>query len=71
MPRLKNAVNDLSLGNLDLVLMDLQPATAATSLYNVSLVGQGFSQQRMAAAMKPGAVELTAKVNDALLQLTE
>jgi polar amino acid transport system substrate-binding protein len=65
----KDAVNDLSLGNLDLVLMDLQPATAATSFYQVSLVGQGFSQQRMAAAMKPGAVELTAKVNDALLQL--
>jgi ABC-type amino acid transport substrate-binding protein len=64
-----DAVNDLSLGRLDLVILDLQPAIASTSKFNVVLVGEGLDLQRMAVAMKTGSVELTGKINDALLQL--
>ncbi len=65
----KDAVNDLSLGRLDLVLMDLQPAVAYTGTYGVTLVGQGLNQQRLAMAMKKDSNDLVLKVNDALMQL--
>jgi len=65
----KDAVNDLSLGRLDVVLMDIQPAIAYTKSFGVTLVGQGLNQQRMAIALKKDSGELTAKVNDALIQL--
>jgi ABC-type amino acid transport substrate-binding protein len=65
----KDAVNDLSLDRLDLVLMDLRPAIASTDFYGVVLVGQGQTQQKFAIAMKLNANQLTAKINDALVQL--
>jgi ABC-type amino acid transport substrate-binding protein len=65
----KDAVNDLSLDRLDLVLMDLRPAIASTDFYGVVLVGQGQTQQKFAIALKLNANQLTAKINDALLQL--
>jgi ABC-type amino acid transport substrate-binding protein len=64
-----DAVNDLSQGRLDLVMLDLQPAIASTGKYNVVLVGQDLDMQRMAVALKPNSSELTLKINDALLQL--
>jgi hypothetical protein len=65
----KDAVNDLSLDRLDLVITDLRPATAAQSFYDVVLVGSEHTQQRFAVALKLNANELTAKINDALIQL--
>jgi ABC-type amino acid transport substrate-binding protein/heat shock protein HslJ len=65
----KDAVNDLSLGRLDLVMGDLQPAIAATSFYGVVLVGQGLDAQRMAVACNLNANELTARINQALVDL--
>jgi polar amino acid transport system substrate-binding protein len=65
----KDAVNDLSLDRLDLVITDLRPATAAQSFFDVVLVGSGHTQQRFAIALKLNANELTAKINDALIQL--
>ena len=65
----KDAVNDLSLDRLDLVIMDLRPAIASTDFFGVFLVGQGQTQQKFAIAMKLNANELTARINDALLQL--
>lgn len=65
----KHAVNDLSLGRLDLVMADLRPSTVATQNFDVVLVGQGLNQQRFAIAMKLNANELTRRINDALLQL--
>jgi len=65
----KHAVNDLSLGRLDLVMADLRPSTVATQNFDVVLVGQGLNQQRFAIAMKLNANELTRRINDALIQL--
>jgi hypothetical protein len=65
----KDAVNDLSLDRLDLVIMDLRPAIASTDFYGVFLVGQAQTQQKFAIAMKLNANTLTARINDALLQL--
>ncbi len=65
----KHAVNDLSLGRLDLVMADLRPSTVATQNFDVVLVGQGLNQQRFAIAMKLNANELTKRINDALIQL--
>ena len=65
----KDAVNDLSLGRLDLVMGDLQPTIAATQFFDVVLVGQGLSPQRMAIAILLNGNELTAKINQALTEL--
>jgi ABC-type amino acid transport substrate-binding protein len=64
-----DAVNDLSLDRLDLVILDLKPAITSTQSYSVILVGQGQSQQKYAVALKLNSNELTAKVNEALIQL--
>jgi L-cystine transport system substrate-binding protein len=65
----KHAVDDLSLGRLDLVMADLRPSTVATQNFDVVLVGQGLNQQRFVIALKLNANELTGRINDALLQL--
>lgn len=65
----KDAVNDLSLGRLDLVMGDLQPAIASTQFFAVVLVGQGLSPQRMAIAVMLNGNALTAKINQALVEL--
>ena len=65
----EHAVNDLKLDRLDLVIMDLQPATAALTLGDLELVGQGLNQQRLAIAIPPGANSLKAEINHALLTL--
>jgi len=65
----KDAVNDLSLDRLDLVIMDLRPAIASTDFFGVFLAGQAQTQQKFAIAMKLNANELTARINEALLQL--
>lgn len=65
----KDAVNDLSLARLDLVMGDLQPTIAATQFFDVVLVGQGLSPQRMAIAILLNGNELTARINKALTEL--
>jgi ABC-type amino acid transport substrate-binding protein len=65
----KDAANDLSLDRLDIVIMDLRPATDAQKYYGVVLVGSGQTQQKFAVALKLNANELTTKINEALIQL--
>ncbi len=65
----KDAVNDLSLDRLDLVIMDLRPANEMQGYADVVLVGSGQTQQRFAIAMKLNANSLTAKINNALIEL--
>lgn len=65
----EHAVGDLKVDRLDLVMMDLQPATLALADGGVKLVGKGLNQQRYAIAVQPGAEELRARINQALLDL--
>jgi len=65
----EHAVDDLKHGRVDLVIMDLQPATLALSDGDLSLVGEGLNQQRLAIALPQGKGALKAKINEALLAL--
>ena len=65
----EHAVGDLKLGRLDLVIMDLQPAIRTLSDADLSLVGEGMSQQLLAIALPKGAHTLKAKIDQALLAL--
>jgi len=65
----EHAVDDLKQDRLDLVIMDLQPATAALSLGGLKLAGQGLNQQRFAIALPQGSDALKAKINEALLYM--
>jgi len=64
-----HAVDDLRQGRIDLVVMDLQPATLALEEGDLIMVGQGFNPQRLAIALPKGAETLRAEVNQALLEL--
>nr|MCU0510740.1 transporter substrate-binding domain-containing protein [Anaerolineae bacterium] len=66
--RPEEAVRDLSNGNLDLVVLDLEPAKAFTSDGNVRLVGQGLFPQVYSVAVRKGS-SLLPELNKALLQL--
>ena len=55
--------HDLRLERLDLVIMDLQPATVALALGELKLAGQGLNQQRFAIAIPQGANSLKAEIN--------
>jgi len=65
----EHAIDDLKHQRLDLVMMDLQPATLALSGGDLKLVGQGLDQQRLAIALPKGSNALRAKINEALLAL--
>jgi len=65
----EHALDDLRHKRLDLVVMDLQPATLALGDGDLALVGQDLNQQRLAIAFPKGANALRAKVNEALLTL--
>ena len=65
----EHAVDDLRMQRLDLVIMDLQPATLALADGDLKLAGQGLNQQRLAIALPQGSAALRAKINDALLTL--
>ncbi len=65
----EHAIDDLRRGRLDLVMMDLQPATLALSDGDLKLVGKGLNPQRLAIAVPPGANALRSKINEALLTL--
>ncbi len=63
------AVAALSAGDIDLVLLDLQPAQVAVNLNGLKIVGQGFVPQAMAVAVKNGEWALQARLNEALAAL--
>jgi ABC-type amino acid transport substrate-binding protein len=66
--RPEEAVRDLSNGNIDLVVLDLEPAKAFTSGGNVRLVGQGLFPQVYSVAVRKGS-SLLPELNKALLKL--
>jgi len=65
----EHAINDLKLGRLDVVIMDLQPAIQTLSDPDLKLVGEGLNQQLMAIALPKGAETLKAQIDQALLAL--
>jgi len=65
----EHAVNDLILGRLDVVIMDLQPAVRTLADPELKLVGEGLNQQLLAIAMPKGAETLKAHIDGALLAL--
>ncbi|MEA3440743.1 MAG: transporter substrate-binding domain-containing protein [Chloroflexota bacterium] len=65
----EHAVNDLKSGQLELVMMDLQPAVLTLSDPELKLAGQGLNQQRFAIAVPKGANALKAHIDQALLTL--
>ena len=65
----EHAVNDLKLGRLDAVIMDLQPAVRTLSDPDLKLVGEGLNQQLLAIALPKGAETLRAQIDRALLAL--
>lgn len=65
----EHAVNDLKLGRLDAVIMDLQPAVKTLSDPDLKLVGEGLNQQLLAIALPKGADTLKAQIDGALLAL--
>jgi polar amino acid transport system substrate-binding protein len=65
----EHAISDLKLDRLDVVILDLQPATLALGEGDLALVGQGLSQQRYAIAMSQGSIALRSEINTALVRL--
>jgi len=65
----EHAVNDLKLGRLDVVIMDLQPAVQTLADPDLKLVGEGLNQQLLAIALPKGAETLKAQIDGALLAL--
>jgi len=65
----EHAVNDLKLGRLDVVIMDLQPAVQTLADADIKLVGEGLNQQLLAIALPKGADSLKAQIDQALLTL--
>jgi len=68
-PRIDDAVNDLKTGNIDLILLDAQPAITFVSQGGVSLAGTGLSQQRYAIAVRNGSTQFLEQINRSLLEL--
>jgi len=65
----EHAVNDLKLGRLDVVIMDLQPAVQTLADPDLKLIGEGLNQQLLAIALPKGAEALRAQIDQALLAL--
>jgi len=65
----EHAVNDLKLGRLDVVIMDLQPAVRTLADPELKLVGEGLDQQLLVIALPKGADSLRAQIDRALLEL--
>lgn len=65
----EHAVRDLSMGLLDVVVLDDQNAALLSSTSGVRYVKSGLYPQRFAIAMNLGATELQTRINQALTEL--
>jgi polar amino acid transport system substrate-binding protein len=68
--RAEDAVRDLGEQRVDLVILDAQPAVAATSAGSFKLVGRGLNQQRLAIALPKGTASLKAEIDRVLTVLS-
>ena len=65
-----DALRDLRLNRLDLVIGDLLPAqVAVNTLDDIELIGQGLNLERYAIALPPESAELQTRINEALTTL--
>jgi ABC-type amino acid transport substrate-binding protein/heat shock protein HslJ len=67
--QMDTALEDLSLGRVNLVAMDLAPAESAVNGGGYAIAGQGLNRQLLAMAVPQGAFTLQDEVNKALTQL--
>jgi len=65
----EHAINDLKLGRLDVVIMDLQPAVRTLADPDLKLVGEGLDQQLLVIALPKGTDSLRVQIDRALLEL--
>ncbi len=64
------AVEELAEGKLDAVIVDIEPAKVYVSNnQNVEILGETFSEEQYAIAVKKGNTELMEKINNALYEL--
>lgn len=64
------AVAELAEGKLDAVIVDVEPAKVYVSNNkNVEMLGETFSEEQYAVAIKKGNTELMEKINNALYEL--
>ncbi len=64
------AVAELAEGKLDAVIVDVEPAKVYVSNNkNVEILGETFSEEQYAVAVKKGNTELMEKINNALYEL--
>lgn len=64
------AVEELAEGKLDAVIVDIEPAKVYVSdNKNVEILGETFSEEQYAIAVKKGNTELMEKINNALYEL--
>lgn len=66
------AVEKLSDGKLDAVIVDVEPAKVYVSNNeDITILDETFSEEQYAIAIRKGNTELTEKINNALKELTE
>jgi len=65
------AVNDLQLDRIDVVMLDLLVAKDFEAEGDVALVGEGINREQYAIAYAKGATELQANINGALKELQD
>ncbi|MGD2077696.1 MAG: transporter substrate-binding domain-containing protein [Chloroflexota bacterium] len=67
--QMDTALEDLSLGRINLVAMDLAPAETAVSEGGYAIAGQGLNRERLAIAVPQGAFTLQDQLNKMLITL--
>lgn len=70
-PRIEDAVNDLTAGMIDLVVLDLDPAQSFVQSGSVKLVGQGLNPRSYAIVVRKGAAGLLDRLNRSILSLAQ
>jgi len=69
-PRTDLALSDLQAGKIDLIVMDYLPAREQAAKGGFKVVGKGNNPQRYAILLRRGNDGLRARINEALLQLS-
>lgn len=67
--QISQAIADLQLGRIDLIMLDLKPAQTAVLTGGVEIVGQGLNRQRFSIALPQGEAGLQTELNNALTNL--